>query len=360
MRNRKLSKGDFQLLEKEVRYYTSQNIITKEQKEKILNLYEVSEGLNFIKVLVSIGSILVGIGILSFIASNWQVIGKVSKFLIIILSFCGVYYSGYYIKDKYPKTARSLIYISVLIYGSGIFLVGQTFNYGGDFTTAFLMWALGIIPISFVFKDKMILLFVHVLLLVYLNGYYRFYEIPYLIMGLIALLYYLNKYYDYSKLITFATNVLTINFVTYLCFLYNLEGVYTLGILLVLGLVMYYAPIEINRETFAIEGTIVIGVAGLILTVREVWNDLGYIENADAVSVIFAIIYIIYLLYLTQKGNLISLIFICITIFRYYFDTMYDFMPKSLFFIIGGLILLGFGYYFERMRRLKGDIIDED
>jgi hypothetical protein len=34
-------------------------------------------------------------------------------------------------------------------------------------------------------------------------------------------------------------------------------------------------------------------------------------------------------------------------------------MPKSLFFIIGGAILLAFGFYFERMRKRRGGEINE-
>jgi hypothetical protein len=34
-------------------------------------------------------------------------------------------------------------------------------------------------------------------------------------------------------------------------------------------------------------------------------------------------------------------------------------MPKSLFFIIGGFILLGFGYYFEKLRKNYGGELDE-
>lgn len=117
---------------------------------------------------------------------------------------------------------------------------------------------------------------------------------------------------------------------------------------------MYYTPIGLNREVFKIQGSIIFGMAGLLLTLREIWNDLYYIGDPDMISIIFAIAYIVFLFMLTKKGNLISLVFICITIFRYYSDTFYDFMPKSLFFVIGGLILVGFGYYFEKMRKKIG------
>lgn len=361
MRKRNISKDKYEFLKKELKNFRSDNIITSDQETIILDSYDVNQGLNFIRVLLVVGSILIGLGILSFIASNWQAIGRLLKFSIIIFACGGSYYLGYRLETNYPKTARSFIYLSVLIYGAGIFLVGQMFNYGGDYTNAFFMWAIGIIPMGIILKDKFIFLFAHVLSIIYLNGHFEFSNIPFATIGLIAIFYYYNRYFDYSKLITFFTNIILINFIVYLCFRYEIKGVYTLGILFIMGLLMYYVPIyKLNREIFQIEGSIVFGMAGLLLTLRDVWNDLYYIANPDAISIIFGIAYLTFLLFMTRKGNLISLIFICITIFRYYSDTLYDFMPKSLFFVIGGLILLGFGYYFERMRKEIGGLHNEE
>lgn len=65
------------------------------------------------------------------------------------------------------------------------------------------------------------------------------------------------------------------------------------------------------------------------------------------------------LLAYVRQGSLTALVFVCATILRFYFDTFFDFMPKSFFFIIGGLMLLGFGFYFERMRSRKGGLLNE-
>jgi len=355
-----ISKNAYNFIKNELKDYKNKGIITIQQEKDILNLYEVGGGLNFIRVLVVVGSILIGLGILSFIASNWQIIGRTVKFLLIVVSFSGSYYLGYKLEMRYPRTARSFIYLSLLIYGAGIFLIGQMFNYGGDFTNAFLMWTLGILPMALIFKDKYIFLFAHILTFVYLNGHFRYYDIPITIIPLIGGYYYLNRYFDYSKIITFFTNAIVINFIFYLTNKYNMDGFYITAIIFIIGLMMYYFPMKLNRNIFKIQGSIIFGMAGLLLTIREVWNDLHFIKNADIPSIIFGIMYLVFLLFLTKKGNLISLIFICITIFRYYFDTMYNFMPKSLFFVIGGVILVGFGYYFERMRKEVGGVYHED
>lgn len=360
LKERKISKRSYEILKQELEYYSSQEIITRDKKESILNLYEVKEGLNFIKVLVLIGSILIGAGVLSFIASNWQVIGKPLKFAIVLFFCGGIFFTGARLEEEYEKTGRALIYVSILIYGAGIFLIGQMFNYGGDYTNAFFIWSLGILPITYILKDKLIFIFSHILIFVYINGAFSLGKLPIAGIIMIAVFYYINKYFNYSRSITFGTNILVITMILQLCIRYDLEGVYILIIFLAIGLLMYYGDFQVNNDIFNIQGIIIFGISGVFLTINEIWNDLYYITNGDSISIIFAVCYLIFLLNLTRKGSLTSLLFICVTIIRYYFDTMYDFMPKSLFFIIGGLILLGFGYYFERMRRKKGGIIDEN
>jgi uncharacterized membrane protein len=76
-------------------------------------------------------------------------------------------------------------------------------------------------------------------------------------------------------------------------------------------------------------------------------------------SIVFSVLFVLLLLAYVRTGSLMALVFVCATILRFYFDTFFDFMPKSFFFIIGGLILLGFGFYFERLRNRKGGILNE-
>lgn len=353
---KRISKPQFEFLSNQLEYHRSNNLIDRSQKDAILSSYDINGGLNFIKVMVIIGSVLIGLGILSFIASNWAMLVKPVKFFIILVGYIAAGWTGYGLENRYPKTARSLIYLSLIIFGAGIFLIGQMFNYGGHFTQAYLLWALGVIPMGVILRDKALFVAVQVLTLIYLNGYFDLRSVPYLVTGLIGLYYYFNRFFDDSYLNTFLTNAIVINFVVFLCIHYEVESIYILFLTFSLGLLMYFWPSDYQAKLFRFQGSIVIGVTGLLLTIAEVWEDLSYISLPESISVLFAIAFILFLLWLTRKGNLISLMFICMTILRYYFDTAYDFMPKAVFFITGGLILLGFGYYFERLRNRRGGI----
>jgi len=360
-----ISKNLFRFLQNELRTHCQNGLISDEQMAGILNEYAVESKFNFIRILVLIGSVLVGLGILSFVASNWQYMGNLLRFSLIILLFLGTNLLSFKLKENYPKVSRGLLYLSALIYGAGIFLVGQMFHLGGHFTVAFLLWGIGVIYTAVIFKDKLLYLFAHILFLIYLNGYFSLSETPYYIFLIIPALYYLNKYFGYYVLGTFLTNIIVLNTIVFIGLeTLKLDALYVFIVLFAIGLLMLFANIKFNTEVFRLQGSIVTGISGLVLTFKDIWGDVIYKGSSVApydsfgtpflLSVIFAVLFLTFLFFLVKKRNLIALIFICLTIFRFYVDTLIDFMPKSLFFITGGLIILGFGFYFEKMRKQKG------
>lgn len=353
MNKQQISRRKYDTFVRQLVKHQNEGRISHDQMVEILKTYDVEEGISFIRVLVTVGSILIGLAFLTFIASNWIYIGKAIKLLLIIFSYLFVSTVSYQIQEKYPKTSHSLIYLGILIFGAGIFLIGQMFHFGGRFTDAFLLWAIGILPITIFFKDKWSFAFLHVLILAYLNGHYVYDKLPIYLIIIIPVLYILQWKLFTEKWILFFTNIISLNFIWFLLD----EGLYLdteliLIIFFVIGLLMYFVPISFQSKLFQLQGNIIFGITGLILTVDAVWDYFWFIEKYHIpMHVIFAVLYTFLLLYLVRHENLLSLIFIGLVILRFYFDTMYDFLPKSILFLIGGVLLLGFGYYFERKRQ---------
>lgn len=358
MMRKKLSKSEYRLLLTELNNQKDRGIITKQQVEDMTTFYEEREGMNFIRILVTIGAILIGLGVLSFIASNWDYVGKVSKVMIIIAVLGGSIFTSFKVERNYPKTSKAMMYLSSLIYGAGIFLMGQIFNYGGEFTGAFLLWTIGVLLVGWIVREKILFIFAHILFLVYMNGSFGENIIIYSIV-LISIFYIGNKYFSFSKAITFFNNLVALNFVLYFLKYLNVEDIYIATAFFIVGLIMYYTKHALNLDIFKLQGVIVLGVSGIFLTFENIWETLYFISDGNVVAIGFGVVLLIYLLSLVKNGLLTPLVFTCILILRYYFDTLYDFMPKSMFFIIGGLIILGFGHYFERIRSKSGGDINE-
>ncbi len=355
---KRLSKSSYRFLLNELTNHKNKGIITEHQLGDIMNFYEEDPGINFIKILVTIGAVLIGLGILSFIASNWTYMGKFLKVAVIIATLGTSIFTSFKLEKNYPKTSKALLYLSALIYGAGIFLMEQIFNFGGEFTQSFLIWTIGVLSVSLILKEKILFIFAHILVLIYINGSFNQNIMIYAIM-LVATFYIGNKYFEFSKLITFLNTLVALNFILYSLNYFDIDGIYIAIVFFLIGLGMYYIKHNLNLDIFKLQGMIVLGISGLVLTFDSLWEELSFIGDGNYVAIGFGILLIIYLLSLVKKRLLTPLLFTCILILRYYFDTLYDFMPKSLFFIIGGLILLGFGHYFERIRKNRGGDLDE-
>ena len=104
-----------------------------------------------IRIIVTIGAVLVGAGIFSFIAANWLEMTKPIKIGIILISMIVSYGAGWYLKEKseLQKTGDALILLGSIIYGAGIFLVAQMFNIRANWPDGFILWMIGTIAMAF-------------------------------------------------------------------------------------------------------------------------------------------------------------------------------------------------------------------
>lgn len=122
-----------------------------------LNAEEEKEDLSkkTIKIIVTIGAVLISAGIFSFIAANWQGMTRPVKIGIILVSMLVSYGAGWYLKEnlKLPKTGEALILLGSIIYGAGIFLVAQMFNIRANWPDGFILWMIGTIAMAFAIES---------------------------------------------------------------------------------------------------------------------------------------------------------------------------------------------------------------
>lgn len=363
MDKRKISKYQQSFLNDELDFYCSEDLIDSESKEHILSLYELQK-ISIVKILLTIGALLLGLGVLSFIASNWSAIGKPMKVFTIILGILGANVTGYKMMNSSPKTSRSFFYVGAIIYGAGIFLVGQIFNNSPEWYNYFLMWGLGILPMALLLEDVIIFSFLNFALFIYANGYYfsgndRY---PYLMILVIPTMYSVIKKLNTKKLPLFIANTISLNLISLAVFkCFGDVEVVQLTIFFIIGLSMIFIPTKNQyKEVFKLQGAIVHGIAGLMLTMPGSYYsyDMNSYLSSSSLYLVFTVIYLIILFFLINKGSLSAIIILCAVIFRFYLDISFDFMPKSIVFILGGLILMGFGYLFEKKRR--GDLKNEE
>ncbi|WP_158553355.1 DUF2157 domain-containing protein [Peribacillus saganii] len=160
--------SQYEFLKREFDYLESIGRIAPHQSRELIECYEVKEidskqkapiKLNFVQILLIIGAILIGLGILSFVASNWQGLHEFEKFSVLLLGLISAYAGAWLFEEKWPWLSKVLYYIGVFSYGGEIFFIGQMFHLGGEAGNALLAWALGTLPLAFYLKDKILYIF---------------------------------------------------------------------------------------------------------------------------------------------------------------------------------------------------------
>lgn len=349
---KKISKFWYRYLAKELDTFVEKGVITEEQNKEMLSHYIEGYGLNFIRVLLTIGAILIGLGFLLFVASNWDVIGTAWKLVIIIGAFTASMVTSFMNEKNHPFAADAFLYLSVLIYGAAIFLIEQMFNLNLDVHISFFIWTIGALVLSTIYKDIILFVFSHFLAFIFISN--SFNEVIF-IQGilLLAAFYFGNYYFQLRKIITFSSILVTEMFLIYVFDFMNLNELLATLFMFGVGLAMYYVKHSLHRPIFQFLGLATFGITGFMLTFEYIWEEWSVIQNGSIVSIPFAILFIVYLLTLVSRRQITPLIVIGALILRYYFDTFYDYMPRSLFFVVGGVMIMGIGYYIERYR--KGD-----
>lgn len=352
MSKRRIKLSEFHVLKRELGFLENMGVLEADKKKEIEGLYE-ADRVSFTKTLLYVGSVLIGIGVLSFVASNWAEIEKLTKFLLIIGLFIACNFTGLRMEKSFPKTAKSFYYLGVIVFGAGIFLVGQMFHFGGDFQDAFLWWSVGILPLAWVLRDKWILLGSSILILIYMTdeSILSGQMIPYWILFWIAILYFLNDKIGFSQATGLTNGFLSLAFIASILN-FSLDGIanneYIYGLVyLMIGLGLVHMSGKFH-EIYVILGYFIHGGAALLLSFERNWP-------VEWIFLPFSIFYLVYLLYQINKGSLLSIVILCMMIFRFYLDYTFGFLPKSLVFIIGGLLLLAFGFYFEKQRKKGSD-----
>lgn len=349
---RQITSAQKKFLQQELRYLTSKHVDLA--NSNLDDYYEVADRRSntTVQVVLSVGAVLIGIGFLLFIASNWSAISSYSKFFIIFIGVIAFYFAGWKTEAVLPKTSRALYYLGAFLFGSGIFLIGQTFHLGGDVHNAFLFWALGIFPLAVYLKDQAVM--TATIFFIFLNSTQLLLvgEYTYFVLIAIPSLYLVNHVvFQKAKWIFVCISGLFVFFTHCSFIFFEVNQFFNVLLLFVLGLVIYFRPFADYKQSMKLVGQLMFGGYGIVLTFPFIWERIFSNGTSGVLAITFAVLFASLILWLVREGSLFSIFLLCCVIFRFYADISYDFLPKSLFFIVGGLILVVFGYWFERSRR---------
>ena len=145
-------------LRQEAEVWRTEGIINDSQHDQLAQRYQfnaldTSSRNLFVTVLIGLGCILIGLGIITFVASNWQELSKSFKVLLLLSLFVSVNATGFYIWRKSRKSSQrlgnGLLLLGTLILGANIALMGQIYHVDNTFYELMFAWGIGVLVMAY-------------------------------------------------------------------------------------------------------------------------------------------------------------------------------------------------------------------
>jgi len=382
-------------LNERVENWVKSGIITEDQSLKIRKDIEESrkdsDSNRLVLVISGIGALLLLAGMITFLTLNWDdysIFLKVGIFVFATLLSFSIGYFFKYVSKNYVIVGTSLIFLGSLLFGGTMLQLSQYYNESSDYHIVILIWLLGVLPVVYLFESTwtarlssilfgfwFFLYFENVLSSSFYYGeslfaFINFYLLVCLFVMLFGYLNYFTKYYDIgrifridgliyslislfilgifdneeftSSLMMEASNQVAISFLV--LFLLNL---------IISVVVMIKNPLNSETIKFEIFPVILINFISLISFFTQFESKvviLAYLYNILFASVGFLLLYIGY-----SRGDnkVFNLGITCtiIYILNRYFTWFFEIFDGTLFFILGGIILILLGIVVEKVRK---------
>ncbi|MEO1297585.1 MAG: DUF2157 domain-containing protein [Cyanobacteria bacterium J06636_16] len=147
-------------LQREAQRWLEEGLITEDQFQKLAKLYQL-DALDtaardrFVMILLGLGSLLVGIGAITFVAANWQALSQNLKagllFTIMMLTNLG----GFALinpdvsTNRWRRIGQALLLLGALLLGANLTLMEQITHTGSTRYELCAVWALGVLAMAY-------------------------------------------------------------------------------------------------------------------------------------------------------------------------------------------------------------------
>jgi uncharacterized membrane protein len=382
-----------------------QGLVSQGQARRILAHYglapqtvEEAGGRGRLAAIVAIlGAVLVGIGVILFVGSNWQHLDRYQRVGLLLAAMLAAYAGGYWLNYRpgnYPRIGASLIFLGTVVFGANLFLVAQMYHVSANEPMLLALWSAGALAMAYAAVSRPSL-YLGILVAV---AWYGFQLAAWHVERLGASsLIGLAAFVSYGLLLvavgevqrsfrqtgSFSTPFVRLGLAVTLAaiWLFSFADVWraiasmaagpatpevlgpALDYLIASFVLFSVAAVVLAAWGFRRQGidrTSVfegVGVAVLLLSsllvVFHPLSEAAHYALVFNVVLLAAVVWAIVLGVWSRREALINigLAFFVLLVVARYFDFFFSFMDRSLAFIAGGLLLMGGGYLLERSRR---------
>jgi uncharacterized membrane protein len=146
-------------LQQESQQWQQEGLISAEQWQQLtaryqLNLLDMAAKNRFTSILIGVGCILIGLGLITFVAANWQEMTRELRSTLLLSVFVGVNAGGFYLwRDRRSggrnRLGEGLLLLGGLALGANMGLMSQMFHIDGPPGELFLAWGIGVLVMAY-------------------------------------------------------------------------------------------------------------------------------------------------------------------------------------------------------------------
>jgi uncharacterized membrane protein len=154
-------------LRQEAQLWRDEGLISSSQHERLAERYQFKKldaaaKERFTFVAIAIGGLLLVLGVIIFVAANWQIWSREVKFILMMSLFLSTSITGFLTwrqgaasgEGKKPNSSKrllgeALLILSALILGANLLLMAQIFNIAGSAPELFLAWGFGVLVMAY-------------------------------------------------------------------------------------------------------------------------------------------------------------------------------------------------------------------
>ena len=115
----------------------------------------VSRAVSIIGVM---GALLVGLGIIIYVAANWDVIPVWARVTMLVALAAAINTAGWFLLARldYPRIGVALLVIGALAYGASVHLIAQIYHVPVNHPNLTTAWFLGVLPIGYIVRSRLL------------------------------------------------------------------------------------------------------------------------------------------------------------------------------------------------------------
>jgi uncharacterized membrane protein len=342
---------------------------------------------HMVRIVSVFGVVLVGLGLILFVASQWSGMGPALRIGILFGAYCAVVAAALVVQRRgYNRVGRSLWFLGTLAVGANIFLVGQIFNFSLTFWQGPFLWLLATLAMGVALSSRLhawLAIPLALLTLGWLGGGQAWFSddqleflfsdrglrplLPLLGLGLVALALLVERlpawrfagttWLVWGALLVAFPLVLATTHVEMLEVMFRLP--FTPKQWALIGACIGLAGLALGTERFASRSNrmLLILVAAVLFGLLLLGS--GADLKAEALFPWFVVVVFLLALWLTSAGLQaqrpalvnIGVMSAALVVLIQYFSWSLRLLDRSLAFILGGLVLIVLALWIEKQRR---------